>query len=148
MSAKDILKRVIGIVFLSLGGLCLAMSIQMSLGLFLVFAPPNPIRSGLLMLGLLLLPGILFLLLGLFLWDWKRKKVLLGIISTILGGWFILVTFSWIFAKGSGLEVRTGWIAPIVSFVIALTFLSIGVLLIVQQNRIDQKNKQDNIKIT
>jgi NADH:ubiquinone oxidoreductase subunit 6 (subunit J) len=87
---------------------------------------------------LLFLPvGILFLLLGVYLWNWERIRVLIGIVLTVVGGFFAIVTFTFAFASKNNLMKQGG---PIASITIMLILLFFGILLIIQQKRIDNKD--------
>lgn len=114
--------------------------------LFLIGVLPAAMRGGIpyrseefiieLVIGFI---GAAVLLGGAALWGWSRKKIVLGIISTVVGGLILLMSVSSVMMKSAGLKL--GKEVPKVSLiwplVFGIIFVTIGIVLIVKQRKID-----------
>ncbi len=128
-------KKVLSVISLSFGVLALARFIHLvTVEFFLSFVirafvirafDPVRLADFVLQICIFALYCILFILLGLVLWDWKRRRIVLGIVLTIHGGYLILMSTDLI--------------------VLGVASIASGILLIDQQKRIDKKLNQRNI---
>lgn len=143
---KYLIKKVLSIIFLVAGSFCLLPGINSTLILFSNYfvAIPDLLLSKLTFNAVAdLTLGVVFNLLGTALWGWKRRRLAFGVVSTIIGS---LITFVFI---GEILNLISPTVKnPVYSageLILGIILLIIGLLLIIRQFRIDQKNKVQNI---
>jgi membrane-bound ClpP family serine protease len=120
-----IFKKILSAIILALGTL-------MVIGLLLTFSIQTP-ASDVKMASYILGPiGAFLILLGIKLWDWTRIKMILGIVFTIIGIFFLF---------GGIVQLNSVLISAIIQVVYVVVFLPIGVLLIINQYKSDKKLK-------
>ena len=120
-----IFKKILSEIILALGTL-------MVIGLLLTFSIQTP-ASDVKMASYILGPiGAFLILLGIKLWDWTRIKMILGIVFTIIGIFFLF---------GGIVQLNSVLISAIIQVVYVVVFLPIGVLLIINQYKSDKKLK-------
>lgn len=114
--------------------------------LFLIGVLPAAMRGGIpyrseeliieLVIGII---GAAVLLGGAALWGWSRKRIVLGIISTVVGGLLLLMSVSFAMMKSVSLKLdkEVPEVSLIWPLVFGIIFVTIGIVLIVKQRKID-----------
>ncbi len=123
-------KKILSVIFIALGvimvvGLLLAISIPDSASDVKIAAP---------FMGIL---GALIILLGIKLWDWSRFKMIIGIISTIIGAFFLFGCIPQF--------LNSELITAIIQIAYAVIFLTIGGFITINQLKLIKASKKQNI---
>lgn len=83
--------------------------------------------------------GVVILLGGTALWGWSRKRIVLGVISTIVAGVFLLMSINFAIMKLVSFKLGNELlhVSIIWPLVFGIIFVTIGIVLIVKQRKID-----------
>lgn len=138
------LRRIASVLILSIGGFCIIGGL---VPLFLVLKETEV--EGFVVMCAFVVFGIALLLGGAALWGWKRRRMVLGVVSTTLGGLLALTAVSlpllmispeWRHVLGPEFDVMSP-IIVVGCFIFGAVLLVIGIPLIIKQLRRDRQEE-------